>query len=291
MAVRTDIDMTYATNPRVLEVRVGSSEMLMQDYIETLRKQEDTFRGMTEARLTDAAGKEDLGDGVSVGITVSAQDLLLAFAPQTTPAISSTVDSSPVSPITSRQIMIDASVDFVAAGVVRGSLLINFTDQSIADVVAVDSATQLQTRLLTQGIGNTYDASDVYKIWNIVQCNAKGGNLVAVDDLDAVISPILPTAFTQVLLSASSSAVQVVTGSGVLPSDVVDIKDAIYNEIMEGSFDFRDFMLIMASALGGKASGMEGTDGIFRNPSDTKDRISSTFDQFGNRTSVTFDLT
>jgi len=60
---------------------------------------------------------------------------------------------------------------------------------------------------------------------------------------------------------------------------------------VEGTFDFRDFQLIMAAALGGKASGMQGTSGVFRNPSDSKDRISATFDENGNRTAITFDLT
>jgi hypothetical protein len=84
---------------------------------------------------------------------------------------------------------------------------------------------------------------------------------------------------------------EVNTGSAVTPQDILDIKDAIFDEIMEGSLDFRDFQLIQGAALGGKASGMETTNGIFRGPADTKNRISVTMDEFGNRTAIVFDLT
>ena len=47
---------------------------------------------------------------------------------------------------------------------------------------------------------------DAYQVFNIIQCTASGGNLVAVNSVGSAFSPILPTAFTQVVLTASSSA-------------------------------------------------------------------------------------
>jgi hypothetical protein len=86
-------------------------------------------------------------------------------------------------------------------------LVVNFTDQSVAEVYRVNSETELETKLLVGGTGNTYDVTDDYKIWNIVQCKATSGNLVAVDSIgDTFDSPILPTAFTQIILASSSSA-------------------------------------------------------------------------------------
>ncbi len=41
---------------------------------------------------------------------------------------------------------------------------------------------------------------------SFVQCNISGGNLVAVDDLGAPINVVQTTAFTQVILTSSSSA-------------------------------------------------------------------------------------
>lgn len=51
-----------------------------------------------------------------------------------------------------------------------------------------------------------------------VQCSISGGNLVAVDAAASPISPIEPTAFTQVVLTQSSSPtliIQEIAGSGV----------------------------------------------------------------------------
>ncbi len=206
MTTRTDIDLELFSSPRVLEVQNTSTEMVMQDLVDTARKLEDAFQGMGFKKLINASGKEDLGGGVKVGITVAMQNLLLAFAGRTTPAETGTVTGSPSNPIAGRQTMQDSTALFITNNVQRGSLLINFTDQSIADVVVVDSETQLQTKTLIEGIGNTYDTADVYKVWNIVQVNATGGNLTAVDEAQTTIDAVLPTAFTQVVLTSSASA-------------------------------------------------------------------------------------
>ncbi len=46
-----------------------------------------------------------------------------------------------------------------------------------------------------------------------IQCIVSGGNLVAVDSVGDSINPIEPTAFTQVVISASSSAVSTDVGA------------------------------------------------------------------------------
>lgn len=206
MTTRTDVTPTYVTSPRVLEVASPSTEMTMQDLVDTARKLEDQFEGMSYAYLLDAFGKQDLGGGVEVGITVSMLDTLLAFQGRTTPAETGTVSTNPGTPILGQDVFTDASADFVGANVARGSLVVNFDDRSIADVVEVVNGTTLRTKTLVNGITNTYGIGDTYHVFNIIQCNATGGNLTALNDIGGTISPILPTAFTQVVLTASSSA-------------------------------------------------------------------------------------
>ena len=206
MASRTDVDITYVDTPRVAEVASPSTEIIMQDLVDTLRDAEYSWQGLTFNKLINASGKEDLGGGVKVGITAALQNMLLAFEGRTTPAQLGTVTSNPGSPVIGRDTFVDTAATFIANGIARGSLVINFTDQSVAEVISVDSEIQLTTKVLTEGIGNTYDAADVYKVWNIVQVSATGGNLVAVDNLQATIPAILPTAFTQVVLTSSASA-------------------------------------------------------------------------------------
>ncbi len=206
MTTRNDIAVEYNSSPRIAEIAQPSAEIVMQDVVDTLRKHEDSFQGMGFKKLLNASGKEDLGGGVQVGITVALQNTKIAFAGRTTPAQTGTVTGSPASPIIGRQIIQDTAATFITNNVNRGSLVVNFTDNSIADVISVDSETQLTTRTLVNGIGNTFDNLDVYHVFNITQVSATGGNLTAVDGSQATIPSVLPTAFTQVLITASSSA-------------------------------------------------------------------------------------
>jgi hypothetical protein len=206
MASRNDVDVEFNSSPRVAEVASPSTEIIMQDLVDTMRDAEYSWTGMTAKKLINASGKEDLGGGVKVGITVALQDLKLAFEGRTVPAQVGTVSTNPGSAIQGRDAFTDSSATFITNGVARGSLVVNFTDQSVAEVVSVDSETQLTTKTLTEGIGNTYDVNDTYKVWNIVQVSATGGNLVGVDPSQVTVPAILPTAFTQVVVTSSASA-------------------------------------------------------------------------------------
>ena len=207
MADRTDITYIQQLTPRVAEIAAPSTEIVMQDYVDTTRLEEERFQSMGFGRLINASGKEDLGGGLSVAITVSEQNVQLAFEPRTDPAETGTVTTASGPPnAVGRQTFVDTAADFVTADVQPGSMVINFTDRSIADVVRVVNATTLETRTLANGIGNEYDVSDVYHVFNIIQCRTLGGNLVAVDENDVSIPAILPTAFTQVVQQTSSSA-------------------------------------------------------------------------------------
>ncbi len=53
----------------------------------------------------------------------------------------------------------------------------------------------------------------------------------------------------------------------------------------------RQGLRIFLAALGGKASGLDLGTPVFRDSNDTKNRISATTDTYGNRSSVTFDVT
>jgi hypothetical protein len=207
MATRNDVNADYQPSPRVVEVAAPSTEITVQDLVDTLRVSEEAFvEGLSFDKLIDAAGKEDLGGGVLVGITANLQNAQVSFEARRTPAETGTVTTGSGVGTNGLQTFEDAAADFVTAGIARGSLVINFTDNSIADVYEVVNATTLTTRTLVNGSGNTYDVADDYQVFNIIQCNISGGNLVAEDDLEAQLSPVVPTAFTQIVRTASSSA-------------------------------------------------------------------------------------
>jgi hypothetical protein len=58
---------------------------------------------------------------------------------------------------------------------------------------------------------------------------------------------------------------------------------------VETNLTLRQFFRLAASALFGKASGLNTTTAVFRDYNDTKDRLSATVDSAGNRTAVTRD--
>ena len=69
------------------------------------------------------------------------------------------------------------------------------------------------------------------------------------------------------------------------------LADAVLDEAVDGTTTLRQSSRLWNSALGGKASGLGGTNALYRDLADSMDRIDATVDSDGNRTAVTLDLT
>jgi len=196
--------------------------LLVQDYVDTTRPFESSFQAMSHPFLISAGGKDDLGGGKLVDITLSEQDLKLAFEARTTPAETGTVTTASGAPTLQGEItFVDTAADFVTAGVDRGSLVINFTDRSIADVIAVDDLNTLTTKTLVNGIDNSFQFGDFYHVFNVEQMTVQGGNVVGLDTLLVPTNAISPTAFTQVVVTLSSSGT--IAGLPDLEADIAAI--------------------------------------------------------------------
>jgi len=284
MTTRTDIVVDFKRSPRIAEIAVGSVEIIMQDYVDTIRPIESSFTAMSHPYLLNAEGKAVLGGGKLTGITNTEQDLKLAFNPDTTPAETGTVTtgSSPPTP-TGEISFTDTAALFETNGVARGSMVVNFTDQSIADVIEVLSETSLTTKTLVNGIGNTFDVLDVYHVFNITQVTATGGNLVGVDSVGDPANAVLPTAFTQVINESDVSAA-LISGTGVTQGDKDDIENQIFDRIVEAGFSFEALIRLMASNAA--ANVVQQLDGsyVIRDINDTKDRITGDDAVNGGRT-------
>jgi hypothetical protein len=136
--------MALSPNWLTKQIEVSSPQVVItaQDLINDIRDFEYSWDGMAYERIADASGKEDLGNGVSVGITVS---LLSPWQ------------------------------------------ILWYVGNYIATI--------------------------------------SGGNLVGGLGGD----PVAYTAGVQVVIIQSAASTVVATGSGVLPSDVEDIKDAVWD--------------------------------------------------------------
>lgn len=204
MAFRTDVTVDYQISPRIITVASPSDEITIQDLHDTLTGIEDSIplEGPEHPGLIESAGKEDLGGGTTVGITATMQDAQLAFQARVTELESGTVTTPDTGGVT----LTDSAATFQTNNVGRGDLVYNTTDSSQASVLSVTSETVLVTNGLVGGTDNQFDTSDGYEVFDVVQCNVSGGNLVAVDTSDVIIDPIFPTFGTQIIKTSSSSA-------------------------------------------------------------------------------------
>ena len=71
---------------RVITISLPDTEVTIQQLLNAIRDWEDELGNMEVARVTDASGKEDLGGGLSVGITLKLLNWKVKFADRSGPA-------------------------------------------------------------------------------------------------------------------------------------------------------------------------------------------------------------
>lgn len=79
MAIRGDITIDWELSPRIITVASPSVSCSMQDLLDTLRHLESQGNAMDDPPIVDASGKESLGGGTKVGITVKLLNAKVAF--------------------------------------------------------------------------------------------------------------------------------------------------------------------------------------------------------------------
>lgn len=205
MSIRNDIIIDWNVSPRLIKLLKGGANddnISLQDLTDTLRSLEAQPESMSYPFIVNSSGKEELGGGVLVGITSTLQNAKLAFESRVVSKESGAVTTAD----SDGEILIDNTALFVTNEVAAGALVINLDDESAGTVITIDSEIQLTIQPLENGILNEFTIGDRYKVWNIIQCEISGGNLVAVDDVGDTTSPVSPTAFTQIVKTSSSSA-------------------------------------------------------------------------------------
>lgn len=200
-----EVEQDWSQSPRVSVVKLPRTQFLAQDVVDTLRKIEDTWEGMSEDKLIDASGKEDLG-AFQVGITYQLQNNQIQFADRQDFAEVGTITTASGAPIGGLISVIDNTATFQTNNVVRGSIVFNWDDRSVISVQTVVSETELKVRVPTSGTNNDYGIGDNYSVLNVDLCDLSGGNATAVDDLAATIDAVVPSVGTYVVLAQASNA-------------------------------------------------------------------------------------
>jgi hypothetical protein len=205
MVSRSDLQIFWHLSPRLIFVDDPSEEITIQDLHDTLRDREQEQANLIYPSLISSAGKEDLGGGVTVGVTSTLQNARVGFQARKVYVDTGTITD----PDPTGELLIDTAASFLNDGVEPGAWVINTTDGSICTVLTVDTETQISTDFLGGGSDNQFDTGDAFRIINITQMEVAGGNLVAVDGYGVNIDPIFPTAGTQVVRTSASSATRV----------------------------------------------------------------------------------
>ncbi len=84
--IRNDVTVDWAASPRIIWVAAPSIEITMQDLRDTLRSLEMSEEGILYAPLLESSGKQNLGGGVLVGLTIKLLNAKLAFEARLGPA-------------------------------------------------------------------------------------------------------------------------------------------------------------------------------------------------------------
>lgn len=204
MAFLSDIVVDWYTDPRLITRLSPATSTDLQDLYDTLAQIQDTPEGQQFPNLINdirTGGKQDLGAGTLAEIILTLNNAQFAYEQRATSLESGTVTT----PDTGGTVLIDSTATFVTNGVVRGDLVLNDTDDSLASVLSVDSEIQLTVTSLSGGTDNDFDAADVYRVFEMARCEIVGGSLVAVDDLGATLDATFQAFGTQINYRAATS--------------------------------------------------------------------------------------
>jgi hypothetical protein len=88
VSFRTDVSIDFTLSPRVITVASPSVSITIQDLYDTVASIQQQMFNLIYVAIVDAntGGKQVLGGGVLVGVTLSLRNALLAFAARPGPA-------------------------------------------------------------------------------------------------------------------------------------------------------------------------------------------------------------
>jgi len=191
-------------SPRIMEV-LTAKDITVQQIIDACREWEDTVVGLSYPYLIDAAGKEELGGGVTVGITATLKNTQIMFTTRSTPLDDGSGRTCDANDTTGKQLYVD-DANFVADGVAVGDTVFNKTTGAMAAITEVVDLHTLNHFELSGGSNADWTSGNEYIIYNNEECSVTGGNLVAVDDSDVAMSAFMPSPNVYLRTTSSSSA-------------------------------------------------------------------------------------
>jgi hypothetical protein len=219
----------------IIEVDLPFTVATIQEIHDAARAFEANQMELDDPILVSAGGKEDLGGGNAVAVTLSILNgWRIRFAARAGPAYvackitgGNLVRADPIpGTATSNDagtVLTDTNAMFASDGILEGDVLTNVDDGSTASVLTVDSETQMTHTALTGGSENDWDIGEAYSV--------------------VATNPLSPSAFTQIQYAQSTSPLNI---DGATSSFV----DALLATTVDGTTfeDILQDLLAMANA-------------------------------------------
>ena len=100
---------------------------------------------------------------------------------------------------------------------------------------------------------------------------------------DGIVSVSTPGFSTNIFVSGTVGAQGISTGSGVLPTDVTTIKNAIFDEVLEGTETFRQLMYLVRALAAGDIVQQSDGSYVIKSKDGLIDRITGQLDSNNGR--------
>lgn len=167
-------------------------------------------------------------------------------------------------------------VDTIKTNPVVNAGTITFpTTATLASTTNITAGTITTVGTLTTYTGNIPQTGDSF-----ARIGATGSGLTS-------LAPSATALSTAVWTSARAGYLDNINNSALATLTIA----AIIGTAVDGTITMAQSFKISNAAAGSKASGLGTVTAVFRNPDDSKDRITATVDAVGNRTAVTYDFT
>lgn len=226
MPIQTSVYVRWDLSPRVIYLPDPMVSITIQDLVDTCRYHEDLPENMDDDYLIAAAGKEDLGGGLYVGITATLNNAYVYFEARSTPLVSGSTATSTDS---TGMYLEDTTAGFTGDGIQVGDTVFNATNAEMATILEITDDENIRSFPLSGGGGLGWTTGDSYLIYSTDVCEITGGNLVAVDSLGASMNPYMPSPNIFLNSQASSSAT-LLEAQAISSTDIDNIADAVWDE-------------------------------------------------------------
>jgi len=137
------------------------------------------------------------------------------------------------------------------------------------------------------------EMSHTFNLYGIVEVYGGGDPVVpTLGNYNVLVKNTIPLQATVVTVSSGSglSTEQDTKLTQVLAAAQAGTALEVWGKQIEGTYTAEQVLRLMASVLGGKLTGAGTGYEVFRDLSDTKDRITATVDNSGNRTAIALDV-